>query len=46
MNVAFKEQNRIGDHMWWVSDITKFQKHFPEWTQQYNLEKIMESFLK
>jgi CDP-paratose 2-epimerase len=46
MNVAFKEQNRIGDHMWWVSDITKFQKHFPEWKQQYNLEKIMESFLK
>lgn len=45
MNINFKE-NRVGDHMWWISDTTKFQKHFPEWKQQYNLEKIIESFLK
>jgi CDP-paratose 2-epimerase len=46
MNITFKEQNRMGDHMWWISDTTKFQKHFPAWRQQYNLEKIIESFLK
>jgi CDP-paratose 2-epimerase len=45
MNLTFKDQNRIGDHMWWISDITKFKTHFPEWKQEYNLEKIIEAFI-
>lgn len=35
------EQNRIGDHMWWISDISKFQSHYPEWKYQYSLEKTI-----
>lgn len=31
MNLSFSEYNRIGDHIWWISDIRKFQKHYPEW---------------
>jgi CDP-paratose 2-epimerase len=22
-------QNRVGDHIWWISDISKFQSHYP-----------------
>jgi CDP-paratose 2-epimerase len=22
---------RIGDHIWWISDIRKFRRHYPEW---------------
>jgi CDP-paratose 2-epimerase len=26
---SYEETNRIGDHIWWISDVTKFQKHYP-----------------
>ena len=27
----YEETNRIGDHIWWISDVRKFQSHYPEW---------------
>lgn len=41
MNYSYSETNRIGDHIWWVSDVSKFQSHYPEWKYKYNLEDIM-----
>lgn len=32
---------RKGDHKWWITDMSKFKRDFPEWTQNYNLEKIL-----
>ncbi|MEO7318683.1 MAG: NAD-dependent epimerase/dehydratase family protein, partial [Chthoniobacteraceae bacterium] len=26
---SYVEDNRIGDHIWWISDVAKFQSHFP-----------------
>lgn len=31
------KQNRIGDHIWWISDISKFKSHYPEWDYKYNI---------
>ena len=31
LNWEYKEDNRIGDHIWWVSDVSKFQSHYPAW---------------
>ena len=25
------EENRIGDHIWYISDLTKFQTDYPQW---------------
>src|SRR5881398_3788225 len=33
----YEETNRIGDHIWWISDIRKFQKHYPNWKFRYDL---------
>jgi len=41
MNVAYCEQNRIGDHIWYVSDTRKFQSHYPGWSYSYDLPRIM-----
>lgn len=41
MNYKYAEDNRIGDHIWYVSDVRKFQKHFPDWAYRYNLEDIL-----
>jgi CDP-paratose 2-epimerase len=41
MNYTYLEDNRIGDHIWWVSDVSKFKSHFPEWDYKYDLTDIL-----
>jgi CDP-paratose 2-epimerase len=38
----YEETNRIGDHIWWISDVGKFQKHYPNWKFRYSLPEILE----
>jgi CDP-paratose 2-epimerase len=41
MDWGYSEQNRLGDHIWWVSDVRKFQSHYPDWSFKYNLDDIL-----
>jgi CDP-paratose 2-epimerase len=41
MNYSYTEVNRIGDHIWYISDVGKFKRHYPEWSYKYNLENIL-----
>ena len=38
---TYSEQNRTGDHIWWISDISKFRSHYPDWKLEYNVPKIL-----
>ena len=38
----YVEDNRIGDHIWWISDVRKFREHYPEWDFRYGLREILE----
>ena len=38
---TYTDANRIGDHMWWISDISKFRNHFPHWNYQHDLRDIL-----
>jgi len=38
----YVEENRIGDHIWWISDVRKFRAHYPEWNFRYGLREILE----
>ena len=38
---CYVEENRRGDHIWWISDLTRFQQHYPNWKQLYNVPQIM-----
>jgi len=38
----YEEDNRVGDHIWWISDVRKFQKHYPDWKFRYGLREILE----
>ena len=40
MNYTYSETNRIGDHIWWVSDVSKFESHYPEWKLRYDVPRI------
>jgi len=41
MNYVYSDQNRIGDHIWYISDLTKFKMHYPQWQPKYNIKNIM-----
>jgi CDP-paratose 2-epimerase len=41
MNYSYTETNRIGDHIWYISDLTKFKSHYPDWNWKYDLNDIM-----
>jgi CDP-paratose 2-epimerase len=41
INVTYNETNRIGDHIWYISDLSKFKNHYPEWNWKYNLEETL-----
>ncbi len=40
-DIEYSETNRTGDHIWYISDVAKFQSHYPQWTYQYDIERIM-----
>ncbi|MEC4802888.1 MAG: NAD-dependent epimerase/dehydratase family protein [Jaaginema sp. PMC 1079.18] len=42
MNYTYSETNRIGDHIWWISDNGRFQEHYPNWKMKYNVRQILE----
>lgn len=36
---------RTGDHIWYISDISKFKKDYPNWRQVYNTKKIINELI-
>ncbi len=42
LNWTYVEDNRIGDHIWWVSDVRKFQAHYPQWSYRYGMKEILQ----
>src|SRR3989440_1162879 len=42
----YEETNRIGDHIWWISDVRKFQSHYPQWKFRYGLREILEQIFR
>ena len=39
---TYSEQNRAGDHIWWVSDTRRFRDHYPEWSIRHDVGQILE----
>jgi CDP-paratose 2-epimerase len=42
MQWSYEEQNRTGDHIWYVSDLSKFQSHYPNWQLRYDVKAILQ----
>jgi CDP-paratose 2-epimerase len=45
-NYQIDEKNRIGDHIWYISDLTKFKKDYPEWEIKHDIKSIIKSIIK
>jgi CDP-paratose 2-epimerase len=37
----YVEDNRIGDHIWYISDVRRFESHYPAWKYRYGMAEIM-----
>jgi CDP-paratose 2-epimerase len=37
---TYAEANRTGDHVWWISDVSKFSSHYPDWKLTYDVPRI------
>jgi len=41
INHSYSENNRIGDHIWYISDVNKFKKHYPGWDFEHDLNTTL-----
>jgi CDP-paratose 2-epimerase len=41
LNYTYSEQARSGDHIWYISDVSKFQNQYPEWSYKWNLQDTL-----
>jgi CDP-paratose 2-epimerase len=41
MKWAYTSENRIGDHIWWISATDKFRDHYPNWKQTFDVPGIL-----
>jgi CDP-paratose 2-epimerase len=41
MNYSYAETNRIGDHIWYISDVSKFKSHYKDWEYKFDLKNTM-----
>ena len=42
----FVPKNRVGDHIWYITNNKKFKKHYPNWKQKYNTKKIITELIQ
>ncbi|MBL8015384.1 MAG: NAD-dependent epimerase/dehydratase family protein [Candidatus Doudnabacteria bacterium] len=45
LKYKISDKPRAGDHIWYISDVRKFQEHYPGWKYEYNIEKIISEML-
>ena len=46
LNFTYSETNRSGDHIWYISDLEKFKKHYPSWGIRYDVKKILQEIFE
>jgi CDP-paratose 2-epimerase len=41
MKLEYEPTPRSGDHIWWITDLTKFKSDYPNWSLNYNVQMIL-----
>jgi CDP-paratose 2-epimerase len=39
---SYSERARVGDHIWYISNVGRFRRDYPSWQPQYDLRGLME----
>jgi CDP-paratose 2-epimerase len=41
LNCTYVNENRRGDHIWWISDLSRFKEHYPDWKIRFDVSYIL-----
>jgi len=44
--VEYVDKNRIGDHIWYISSVEKFKKHYPNWKYNYDIDTTIDDICR
>ncbi len=42
LKYSIRDENRIGDHICYISDLSKIRRHFPNWKIEFDIEKNLQ----
>jgi CDP-paratose 2-epimerase len=42
MQWTYADGNRAGDHIWWISNLARFQSDYPDWQLEYDVPEILQ----
>lgn len=45
-DITYIEENRKGDHIWYISNIDKFKYQYPEWNYKHDIYSIIDEICK
>lgn len=45
LNYHLSDEARAGDHIWWISDVRKFQNDYPDWSYRYDLKQMLREII-
>jgi CDP-paratose 2-epimerase len=46
LDYTLLNEARSGDHIWYVSDVRKFQRHYPNWKFQYDMKRTITEMIQ
>lgn len=46
ISYEYTDRNRVGDHIWWISDLSKFRSHYPDWKITYDARGLIENIFR
>ena len=45
LDYTVSENNRAGDHIWYISDVSKFRNDYPDWNYKYDIDMIIDEMI-
>lgn len=46
LRYSYNPVNRVGDHICYISDLTKIRSHFPGWKMEYGIQRILSEIIE
>ena len=40
-SIEYINKNRVGDHIWYISNLSKFKSDYPNWSPMYSITEIL-----
>jgi len=46
LDYKISDSPREGDHMWYISDVSKFKNHYPNWDYKYSVDQTIKEIVE